>query len=134
MNDARIRRGMATPVPNAERPEYAVLPWEDYQALLRAAGGEEEAADAALLDALPDYDAGDFLPDALVKRMVDGENPLKIWCEHRGIKPSELARRVGISPGYVSDIIAGKKGGSVEVLRRIAGALGVTIDDIVPAA
>ena len=91
-------------------------------------------ADAALLDALPAYDPADFLPDALVKRMIDGESPLKVWCEHRGIKPSALARRVGISPGYVSDIIAGKKSGSVEVLRKIADALGVTIDDIVPAA
>jgi DNA-binding Xre family transcriptional regulator len=133
MTESRIRKGTATPIPSADRPEYAVLPWEDYQALLKAASGEEDALDAALLDALPDYEAADFLPDTLVKRMIAGESPIKIWCEHRNMKSSALARQIGISPGYLSDIMAGKKGGSVEILRKIADALGVTLDDIVPA-
>lgn len=121
----------ATILPAEGDPEYAILEWDDYQKLLGAAS--EDAVDGAVLDNLPSYGPDALLPGSLVRRIIGGESPIAVWCEHRGIKPSALARQVGVSPGYISDIIAGKKPGSVAVLKRIAGALGVTIDDILSA-
>ena len=119
----------ATILPAEGDPEYAILQWDDYQRLLEAAS--EDVVDGAILDNLPAYGADSLLPGNLVKRIIGGESPIAVWCEHRDIKPSALAKEVGVSPGYISDIIAGKKPGSVDVLKRIANALGVTIDDIV---
>ena len=118
----------ATILPATGKREYAILRWDDYQALSSAAG--DDAIDGAILDSLPAYDRKDLLPGELVRRIIGGESPMAVWCEHRGIKPSGLARNIGVSPGYISDIIAGKKPGSVDVLRKIATALGVAVDDI----
>lgn len=120
----------ATVLPPEGKPEYAILRWEDYQALLDAAS--DDAVDGAILDGLADHRETDLLPGALVRRIIDGESPIAVWCEHRAIKPSALAGQVGVSPGYISDIIAGKKPGSVSVLRKVATALDVTVDDILP--
>ena len=117
-----------TVLPTKGKPEYAILRWDDYQALLSAAS--EDAIDGAILDSLPEHDGKALLPGEMVRRIIDGESPIAVWCEHRGIRPSGLAKQIGVSPGYISDIIAGKKPGSVDVLKKIATALGVTIDDI----
>lgn len=121
----------ATVLPAKGKPEYAILQWDDYQRLLSAAS--DDAIDGVILDSLPAYGPDSLLPGALVKRIIGGESPIAVWCEHRGIKPSGLAKQIGVSPGYISDIIAGKKPGSVDVLKKIANTLGVTVDDILPA-
>lgn len=118
----------ATILPATGKREYAILLWDEYQALLSAAG--DDAIDGAILDSLPAYDRKDLLPGELVRLIIGGEIPISVWCEHRGIKPSGLARYIGVSPSYISDIIAGNKPYSVDVFRKIATALGVTVDNI----
>lgn len=44
---------------------------------------------------------------------------------------SDLATVAGISQPYLSEIESGEKTGSVDVLKRIAAALKVDLDDIV---
>jgi transcriptional regulator with XRE-family HTH domain len=44
-----------------------------------------------------------------------------------------LAEAVGVDKTRISQMAAGRKGGSVQVYRRLADALGVDIDDLVPA-
>ena len=51
--------------------------------------------------------------------------------EKRGILASELANQVGISNPMMSYIARGMKQPSVEVLVRIAGALGCKVDDLI---
>ncbi len=46
----------------------------------------------------------------------------------------ELARRLGITPSYVSDIENDRRVPSEEVLRRIADELGLDFDDLVARA
>ena len=43
----------------------------------------------------------------------------------------ELAAVIGKSPSYLSEIETGKKPGSVAVLRQIAEALGVDLENLV---
>ncbi len=43
----------------------------------------------------------------------------------------ELATNVGVNAAYLSQIESGKRGGSTRVLRAIANALHVDLDDIV---
>jgi len=54
-----------------------------------------------------------------------------VWREHRGLTQQQLAEAAGISVPYLSQIEAGKRQGSAEVLAAIAKALGLALDDIV---
>ena len=47
---------------------------------------------------------------------------------HVGISQAELARRVGVSPGFASDVLRGVKRPGVEVLLGLHKAFGVSID------
>ena len=50
--------------------------------------------------------------------------------EALGIRHSDFAAKCHISPGYLSNIEAGRKQPSPEVARAIADQLGVTLDTI----
>ena len=110
-------------------PEYAILPWDEYQALATAA---EEGEDMWLLAAVDADETEEQLPAEMVRRLVAGESPVRVWREYRGLKGKELAQMAGIEQSYVSQIEKGKRTGSLDVMRRIAGALGVTLDDLFP--
>lgn len=104
-----------------------VLPLAEYERLVDAA----EAAEAAAVRA--DIDAGrdEMVPASMVARMIAGENPIRVWREHRGMSARDLAASTDLSAAYISEIETGKKDGSVSAVKRIADALGVSIDDIV---
>ncbi|GIZ11416.1 helix-turn-helix domain-containing protein [Pseudomonas sp. NCCP-436] len=92
-------------------PEYAVLPWADYQALLRAAGSEE-AASAPVSAAAP------AAPRAALTE-------LRGLREARGLSQQELARSVGISPHYLAMIEQGERQPDTAILRSLAWELGL---------
>lgn len=73
-------------------------------------------------------------PAELAYRLMDGDHPVRVFRQYRGMKAVQLARRIGKSPSYLSEIETGKKPGSVAVLRQIADALGVDLDDLAPTA
>lgn len=112
------------------KPEYVVIAWEDYQALLDAT---ENAIDLAAIDDFKKkFAAGEeeLIPADIANRILDGENPLKVWREYRGLTQEALASQAGISKAYLCQIETGKRRGAVDTLRAIATALGVTVDDL----
>ena len=72
------------------------------------------------------------IPDAVVGRLLDGENPVRVWREYRGVSLRSLADQAGISPSALSDTETGKSEGRPTTLRRIADILRVNLDDLVP--
>jgi DNA-binding XRE family transcriptional regulator len=124
---------MSTSVQIIERngkPEWAVVPYETYLRLVE---------DAETLQDVRDYDAAkaaiergeeELIPGELVYAILDGENPIKAWREHRGMTQQQLAEAVGISAPYLSQIETGKRSGAIEVLKAIAKALHLSLDDI----
>ena len=104
----------------------AIVPLDDYDALRDAL---EDAADAeAMRRALAEPE--EIIPFAMVERMLDGENAVRVWRTHRNMKAGELADAAGISRSYLHAIENGGRQGSVEVLKRIANALSVSMDDL----
>lgn len=98
-------------------------------------GVEEDLSDLqAALAVQERIDSGteEFLPEAVVDRLVDGEQSLRVWREHRGFSQSALARAADASRVQIVDIEAGRRTGSVHTLRRLADALGIGLDDLVP--
>ncbi|MCA3277256.1 MAG: helix-turn-helix transcriptional regulator [Methylobacterium sp.] len=72
----------------------------------------------------------DYLPGALVNRLLAGESAIRIWREHRGMTLTALAKKVGISTSYLSRIENGHKPGGTDTRRAIARALRVPMKDL----
>ena len=112
------------------QPEYAVLPYELYTQLVE---------DAEMLQDIQDYleakeallNGEEVIPAEVPYAIIDGENPVKVWREYRGLTQQELARAAGISASYLSQIEGGKREGSTAVLQAIARAMDLTLDDVV---
>lgn len=75
-------------------PEYAVLPWAEYQELLAAAGRQ------------PVRDAGNAVPAVPPAFELAGLRNLR---EARSMSLEQLARTVGISPHYLALIENGER-------------------------
>lgn len=95
--------------------------------------------EAEMLQDVRDYDAAkaalelgeeELVPGEVVFALLDGENPIKVWRNYRGLTQVELAREAGISVPYLSQIETNKRTGTTDVLKTIANALKVTLDDI----
>lgn len=89
---------------------------------------EDQVATAAFLRTREQ----EALPDHMVGRLLNGENAVRVWREHRGLSLRSLAEQVAISPSALSDLETGKSEGRPGTLRRIARVLGVSLDDLVP--
>lgn len=114
--------------PSGDR--MAILPLAEYERLVEAA---EDADDVAAYDRIKQRIAAgeeELVPSDIVNRILDGENKVRVWREHRGMTARELAGRSGVSGAYLSQIETGARDGSVDVLKRIAEALRVGLDDI----
>jgi DNA-binding transcriptional regulator YiaG len=92
-------------------PEYAVLPWAQYQALLKAAGINPQGA--------LDNSAG---KPALLSAHLSEMRALR---EGLNLSLDVLARMVGISPHYLAQIESGERQAGEPILRPLARALGV---------
>ncbi|KAA0970445.1 helix-turn-helix transcriptional regulator [Aureimonas fodinaquatilis] len=76
-------------------------------------------------------DGGESIPAELVKLMIDGEHPLRIYRDFRGLTQAGLSELSGVNRVQIADIEAGRKSGSIETVKKLAAALSVTIDDLI---
>ena len=113
------------------RPEFAVIPYADYEHFLELI--EDEADARAVAEFHADYAAGKvfLVPDDILRRELAGESPVKLWRIQRNLTQQELSGRAGISKPYLSQIETGKRQGTVETLRAIARALDVPPDVLI---
>lgn len=95
--------------------------------------------DAEMLQDIRDYDAAkqaiadgeQLIPGEVVNALVDGENPIRVWREYRGLTQTHLAKIADISVPYLSQLESGKRRGSTGVLGAIAKGLALTLDDLI---
>jgi hypothetical protein len=114
---------------SASGEELVVLTRAEFDALSNAAfEAMEEAADIARFDArMADHNSGQdaALPPEVSAMMLKGDSLLRALRKWRGHTQQHLEFRTGLSQGYISDLESGKKSGSPEALKTIAGALDV---------
>lgn len=113
------------------KPEYAVLPYDEYLNLLTLAESSQDASDAreAMVELASDKD--EVIPANIVGRLISGDDhPLRVWREYREFTQEALGHIAGVGKSYISQIEAGNKSGSAKVLKALAGALQVDIDDL----
>lgn len=93
---------------------------------------QRSLTDEALWDHAADIDDGTRIPLEVTKRIMTGKSPIKVYRDWRGMTQKQLARAAGIAnPVYLSQIETKRRKGSTDMLRRIARALNVDLDDVV---
>ena len=95
-------------------PEYAVLPWAQYQALLKVAGINEAPSRPAAAPLATTQDP-----------ILPGLDQLRSLREGKGIAIEALARTVGISPSYLAMIESGERQPDAAIRRSLAWELTV---------
>jgi len=104
-----------------------VMSLDEYEALLDAA--DIAAAERVLANIAEGRD--EFIPSAMVDRMLNGESLIRVWREHRGLDVPALAEKSDVSLDLLTDIEAGVRAPSDAELARIAAALNLTVDDLI---
>ena len=114
--------------------ETVTIPKAEYERLLAL---QEDFADiqaALAVEARIATGDEELIPANVVDRLLDGEQPLRVWREFRNLTQADLARSSGVNRVQIVDIEAGRNSGSVHTLRKLATVLDVTVDDLIPAA
>ena len=111
------------------KPAFAVVPWARWQAMI--AGDQEDATLAKRYKAARSQDDSE-VPLHIAKRIIAGENALKVYREWRGLTQDALARNVGSVKVYISQIETGAKPGGRGIMRKLAAALAVPVSALTP--
>ncbi len=111
--------------------KVVVLGISDYERLLAL---EEDLADIRAADmAERRHAAGEeYVPMELVERIIAGESPLRVWRTYRGLTLTQLAKLAGATQPMLSQLENGKLQGRPALWRKLAAALDVSIEDILP--
>lgn len=104
--------------------EMAVLPRKDLEDLRDAVARAREVAA---------YQAGD-LPGLTAEEALDfahADSPLAWWRKRAGLSQDALAKKVGITQNYLSELENGKRMGAVGLWIRLSNVLGAPIGSLV---
>ena len=107
-------------------PEFAVLPYAEYERLLAIAEDKMDAADVLAYRKARE----ESFPESLVDALVNGDHPIKVYRNYRQLTQQELADRIGKSKPYIAKLEAGERTGTIDVLARIAEVLEVDLDQL----
>ena len=119
--------------PIAETPESVTLRRSDFEALADLLEDAHDMADAEAVMRRLHAGETEALPFEVAERLLDGEHPVTVFREHRGLSGRALADRAGISSSYLSEIETGRKPGSLDAMSRLARALDIPLDLLAPA-
>jgi transcriptional regulator with XRE-family HTH domain len=119
--------------PLARTQDTVTLRRVDFEALVRAA---EDAIDLAAVEAHRAHEdrvgwdsaRRNYLTADEARRLLDGESPVRVWREKRGIKQRTLADAAQVAVSYLAEIEGGKKPGSAGALERIADVLEMPLE------
>ena len=109
------------------KPEWAVLPYESYLNLIEHAEMRQDVRD---------YDAAkqalqlgeELIPSEITFAILDGENPVKVWREHRGLSQQQLAEAGGLNRQRLAEIEFGQLEPTDEEALALAKALSLSKD------
>ena len=113
--------------------DIVILSRKEYDQLIDAA--DEDGRDAETLRrSIARVKSGEeeTFTGAEVDAFLAAKTPLAFFRKKRGMSQDNLAKRAGITQGYLSEIEIGRKSGDVRTLRKLADALKVSLDSLVP--
>lgn len=112
----------------AGKPAFAVIPWTLYSRMAEKA--ETLLSDEELYDLAKAAPREPGVPQMVMRRLIDGENPLKVYREWRGLTQQALATQASVTPGYISQVERGSRSLSAKARAQFAELLGILPDDL----
>lgn len=107
--------------------ETVTIPRGEYERLMQAS---EDLADLIAYDRAMAKEE-ESIPAEFVKRMIDGESPVRVYRDLRGLTQLQLGELSGVNRVQIADIEAGRKAGSIDTVKKLAAALSATVDDLI---
>jgi DNA-binding XRE family transcriptional regulator len=111
--------------------EMITIPRDEYNRLCAAAEDLADLQAFAAAQAALAAGIDELIPAPFANRLLDGENPVRVYRDLRGLTQAALAEKAGLGRVTVAEIETGRKQGSIATLRALGRALGVQMDDLV---
>jgi len=113
------------------KPEWAVIPFSEYKRLQEALEDAEDIKDIETNLRAIEKGGELTIPGEVTFSIIDGKNPIRAWREYKKIKMNELAKNIGISSAYLSQIENNKRNPTIDTLKMIAKELGIDVEMII---
>ena len=107
------------------KPEWAVIPYGEYIKIQEILEDAEDIKDIEEALKAIEENREAAIPGEVTFAIVDGTHPIRAWREYKNMKINELAKKIGISASYLSQIENGKRNPTIETLKAIASALDI---------
>ena len=107
--------------------EMVLLARADYEAMRAMI---DAAAHSATLAALARGEQ-EMLTAEETLAAVEAPTPLAFWRPKRGLTQRQLGQSVGVSQSYIADLESGRRKGDAALIKRLAGALRLRMEDLV---
>lgn len=98
------------------KPAFAVLPWDEYQALIK--NQMEDEAEV-------------WFPHEVVKANVRGDSLIRAWREHKGLTQEELANRAGILQSALARLEKAESAPRKSTLKKLADAMEISVEQLI---
>ncbi len=109
------------------KPAFVVLPFADWQKIAALIEDQEDEAALSVFHA----NGEETFPVAIADALIAGANPIRVYRQHRAMTQRVLAEKCGVAVPYLSQIETGKRRPSTDVVKKIADALSVSVDDLI---
>jgi len=103
------------------KPAFVVIPIDEWR---RIEATLEDREDAAAVRAFLKGPTEVF-PDSVVAAILDGTSALKVFRVHRKMTQAQLAKAIGTSPVYISQIERGERHAGRKLCSKLARVLRV---------
>ncbi len=95
------------------KPAFAVMPYEDFIALLNEQGEET------------------YLPDDIVRmNILEGMSLPRAWREYKGLTQAQVATKLGISQPAMAQMERPDANLRIKTLNKLADVLGITVEQL----
>jgi DNA-binding XRE family transcriptional regulator len=107
------------------KPEWAVIPYGEFIKIQKILEDAEDIKDIEENLKAIEENREIVVPGEVTFAIIDGTHPIRAWREYKNMRINELAKRIGISGSYLSQIENGKRNPTIETLKAIARALDI---------
>ena len=107
------------------KPEWAIIPYGEFIKIQEILEDAEDIKDIAENLKAIEENREIVVPGEVTFAIVDGIHPIRAWREYKDMRINALAKRVGISGSYLSQIENGKRNPTIETLKAIANSLNI---------
>jgi DNA-binding XRE family transcriptional regulator len=113
------------------KPEWAVISYSEYQKLQEALEDVEDIKDIENNVKAMQEGAETAVPGEVTFAILEGTSPIRAWREYRQIKMNELAKNIGVSAAYLSQIENDKRNPTVNTLKAVARELSIEVEMLI---